>query len=78
MHRLSKNIRLPFASELCCEVWELEENVWGRDSMSDELLLTQVRGRRWVHDMKLVEKGAATEVASDLPDKPVGGGKLGC
>ena len=27
--------------------------------------------------MTLVEKGVATEVASDLPDKPVGGGKLG-
>jgi hypothetical protein len=26
--------------------------------------------------MTLVEKGAATEVASDLPDKQVGGGKL--
>ena len=59
------------------EVWELEENVGGRDALSDELLLTQVRGRRWVHNMTLVEKGAATEVASDLPDKPVGGGKLG-
>jgi hypothetical protein len=55
----------------------LEENVEGRDALSDELLLTQVRGRRWVHDITLVEKGAATEVASDLPDNPVGGGKLG-
>ena len=30
-----------------------------------------------MHDLTLVEKGAPTEVASDLPDKQVGGGKLG-
>jgi hypothetical protein len=47
------------------------------DALSNEVLLAQVRGRRWVHDVTLVEKGAPTEVASDLQDKPVGGGKLG-
>ena len=28
------------------EVWELEENVGGCDALGDELLLTQVGGRR--------------------------------
>ena len=30
-----------------------------------------------MHDSTLLKKGDATEAATDLPDKPVGGGKLG-
>ena len=30
-----------------------------------------------MHDITLLQKGDQTEVATDLPDKPTGGGKLG-
>ena len=59
------------------EVWELEEDVGGVFTLGDELMLQLVRGRKWVHDIKLLEKGQPTEAATDLPDKPTGGGKLG-
>ena len=59
------------------EVWELEEDVGCVCTLSDEFMLRLVRGRKWVHDITLLEKGQPTEVATDLPDKPTGGGKLG-
>ena len=64
--------------EMAKELWrELEEDVGGVCALSDELMLQLVRGRKWVHDITLLEKGVPTETATDLPDKPTGGGKLG-
>ena len=59
------------------EVWELEENVGGCDPLDHKLMLSWVKGRKWVHDSTLLDAGQLREEANDLPDKPRGGGKLG-
>ena len=56
---------------------ELEEDMGDECTLSDKLMLELVRGRKWVHDITLLEKGEPTETATDMLDKPIGGGKLG-
>lgn len=59
------------------EVWELEGDSFDGDILADNLMIRSHRGRKWVHDSTLLDKGQATEPPTDLPDKPSGGGKLG-
>jgi hypothetical protein len=70
-------VREEWEDDKAFEVWELEEDVGGWTPLNDEQVLQSVRGRKWVHDITLLQKGDQTEVATDLPDKPTGGGKLG-
>ena len=58
------------------EVWQMDV-ANGPDVLPDDLLLTSVLARKWVHEASLLQPGQAKADPIDLPDKTPGGGKLG-